>query len=187
MVIEQLDSKRLIISLKEEDMKTYAINIEKLNVKDAQTRTSLKALLKYACCKVGFELQKKAVLVEAMPHKEGILILVTVETFGKLRKTYKVKKRDSMPCCRFDSAERLLSCIECLKKERLKFQSNSLWNYDGGYFLIFEISGLCSRAKAVLSEYGRCMSIGVSMCARIKELGYELKNDNAIDEIGIYL
>ncbi len=187
MIIEQIDSKRLIISLKEEDMKTYAINIEKLNIKDEASRNSLKALLKYACCKVGLELSRKAVLVEAMPHKEGILILVTVEAMGKPRKTYKVKRLQTLPCCRFESAEKLLSCIEKLKKENLRLQSNSLWQYEGEYFLIFGISGISARANAIFSEYGKCMSLGLAMCARIREAGVELERGNAVDKIGIFL
>ena len=187
MIIEQIDGKRLIISLKEEDMKTYAVNIEKLNIKDEVSRNSLKALLKYACSKVGLELSRKAVLVEAMPHKEGILILVTIETLGKLRKTYKVKKQQTLPCCRFESAEKLLSCIENLKKERLRLQTNSLWQYGGEYFLMFNMSGLSSRARAILSEYGRCMSLGLSVCARIKEAGVQLEKGNAVEKIGSFL
>lgn len=187
MIIEQIDSKRFIISLKEEDMKTYAITIEKLNIKDEVSRNSLRALLKYACCKVGVELSKKAVLVEAMPHKEGMLILVTVETLGKLRKTYRVKKQQTLPCCRFESAEKLLSCIETLKKEHMRLQSNSLWKYEGSYYLMFGISGLSARANAILSEYGKCMAPGLSVCARIREAGVELERGNAVDKIGLYL
>ncbi len=187
MIIEQIDGKRLLISLKEEDMKAYAVNIEKLNIKDEASRSSLKALLKYACSKVGLELSKKAVLVEAMPHKEGVLILVTIEALEKLRKTYKVKKQPTLPCCRFDSAEKLLSCVEKLKKEQLKLQSNSLWRLGGEYYLLFNMSGLSSRASVVLSEYGRCMSLSLSICARIREAGVELENGNAVEKIGSFL
>lgn len=183
MTIEQLDKWRVLISLKPQDMDTYAISIDKLNIKDKACKDTLKAILKEALDKVGISTEDKAVLVEAMPHREGILILVTVDFMRHIRKTYRIKKPRMLPCCKFDSAEGLLSCVEHLKTEKVKLLPNSLWQYKNGFYLIFELSGISPKAKAVLSEYALCHSVSLTRIARIKEAGKELLKSNAVEKI----
>lgn len=183
MIIEQIDSRRVLISLKEEDLKTYAITIDKLNIKDEACKDAMKKLLYSVCGKLGICLKDKAVLIEAMPHKEGVLILATVDAMKKLRKTYRVKKQKALPCCRFNTAEELMGCIEHLGRIKAKLPPNSLWEYGGEYYLFFSIAGISSRAKVVLSEYAACMSMGIGRAARIKEAGKVLLHANAAERI----
>lgn len=183
MTIEQLDKCRVLISLKPQDMDAYAISIDKLNIKDARCKETLKSILKSALDKVGISTEDKAVLVEAMPHREGMFILVTVDIMRRIRKIYRVKKPKMLPCCRFDNAEGLLSCIELLKAEKIKLMSNSLWQYKKSYYLIFDCAGISPRAKAVLSEYAQCHSVSLTRLARIKEAGKMLLESNAVKKI----
>lgn len=183
MTIEQLDRWRVLISLKAEDMDTYAISIDKLNIKDKAAKETLKSILQTALDKVGINVEDKAVLVEAMPHREGLFILVTVDLLHKIRKIYRVKKPKMLPCCKFDSAEGLLSCVEHLKAEKIKLMSNSLWQYKKVYYLIFDFTGISPRAKVVLSEYAQCQSVSLTRLARIKEAGKELLGGNAVEKI----
>lgn len=183
MTIEQLDKARVLISLKAEDMDTYAISIDKLNIKDKATKEALKGILQTALDKLGISTADKAVLVEAMPHREGIFILVTVDFLHNIRKVYRVKKPKMLPCCRFDSAESLLSCVEHLKAEKIRLLPNSLWQYKTAFYLIFDFAGISPRAKAVLSEYARCHAVSFPRLARIKEAGKELLKSNAVEKI----
>lgn len=183
MIVEQLDRTRVLISLKPQDMDTYAISIDKLNIKDKACKDTLKVLLKTALDKVGISTEDKAVLVEAMPHREGVLILVTVDFMRHIRKTYRIKKPRMLPCCKFDSAEGLLSCVEHIKAEKLKLLPNTLWQYKNEYYLLFEFSGITPKAKAVLSEYALCHSLSLARLARIKEAGKELLKSNAVEKI----
>lgn len=183
MTIEQIDKARVLISLKAEDLDTYAISIDKLNIKDKDTKDTLKTILQTALDKVGINTADRAVLVEAMPHREGLFILVTVDFLRNIRKIYRVKKPRMLPCCKFDSAEGLLSCVEHLKAEKLKLLPNSLWQYKKAYYLIFDFAGISPRAKAVLSEYAQCHSVSLPRLARIKEAGKELLKSNAVEKI----
>lgn len=183
MTIEQLDKWRVLISLKPQDMDTYAISIDKLNIKDKATKETLKSILQTALDKVGINTADKAVLVEAMPHKEGLFILVTVDFVRNIRKVYRIKKPKMLPCCKFDSAEGLLSCVEHLKAGKVKLMPNSLWQYKGAYYLLFEFSGISPKAKAILSEYALCHSVSLPRLARIKEAGKELLKSNAVEKI----
>ena len=125
MTVEQLDKARVLISLKLQDMEAYAISIDKLNIKDSNSKEALRSILRYAFEKFGINTENKAVLVEAMPHREGMIILVTVDALHSLRKVYRIKKPKTRQVCRFDSAEGLLSCIEHLKAENIRRQSSS--------------------------------------------------------------
>ena len=183
MTIEKLDKSRVLISLCQKDMDTYAISIDKLNLKDIKSKQTLKDLLKLALDKAGISAENKAVLVEAMPYKEGMLILITVDFAKNIRKTYKVKKPMMQPVCRFLSAEGLLSCAERLKAEGTTLLSNSLWQYKNQLYVIFEYAGTSPKAKAVLSEYALCQSLSLGSVARIKEAGKEILPSNALEKI----
>lgn len=183
MTVEQLDKARVLISLKAEDMDTYAISIDKLNLNNKSTKEALTRLMKLALDKVGISTGNKAVLVEAMPHREGLLILVTVDLMRKLRRVYHIKKPYMMPCCRFENAEGLLSCVERIKTEEIKLPKNSLWQYREKFYLLFDFTGISPRAGAALSEYARCFSVSLTGIARIKELGRELLKSNAVEII----
>ncbi|MDO4419563.1 MAG: adaptor protein MecA [Ruminococcus sp.] len=183
MTIEQLDKSRILISLKNADMDAYSISIDKLNIKDKACKETLKSILKTALDKVGISTVDKAVLVEAMPHREGMLILVTVDFMHSIRKVYRVKKPKMLPCCRFDSAEGLLSCMELLKHEKIRLFPNSLWQYQKAFYLIFDYAGIPPRAKAILSEYSKCHCVSLTRLARIKEAGKELLSYNAVKKI----
>ena len=184
MTIEKLDKTRVLISLGIKDMDTYAINIDKLNLKEKDTKETLRDLLKLAVERVGISAQNRAVLIEAMPHKEGMLILITVDFIGKLRKTYRIKRPSMQPVCRFSDAEKLLSCAELIKQGKIKLPQNSLWQYKNELYIIFEYAGVSSKAKAVLSEYALCGSLSRVRVARINEAGKEILASNAVEQIG---
>lgn len=183
MIIEKLDKARVLISLGLKDMDTYAISIDKLNLKETKSKDTLKALLKTALERVGISAENKAMLVEAMPHKEGMLILITVDFTRNLRKTYRIKKPKMQPVCKFNNAEGLLSCVEKLKAEGLSLIKNSLWQYKNNLYVIFDYAAIPPKAKAVLSEYSLCHSLSLLRIARIKEAGKEILPSNAVEQI----
>lgn len=183
MNIEKLDKSRVLVSLGLKDMDTYAINIDKLNLKETDTKETLRRLLKIALERVGISAENRAVLVEAMPHKDGMLILITVGFSGSLRKTYRIKRPSMQPVCRFSGAEGLLACTELIKNDKIKLPPNSLWQYKNDFYVVFEYGGVSSKAKAVLSEYALCGSLSQVRIARIKEAGKEILASNAIEKI----
>lgn len=184
MTIETLGEGRVLVSLKPWDIDLYHININKLNLRDADTKESLKTLMSHALKESGINPQGRAVLVEAMPHKEGMLILITVDFVKKLRKIYKVKKPSMLPACRFKGAEGLLSCVEKLVSEDIHLGGNSLWKYKDDLYLIFSSPIVTPRARAVLSEFSLCQSLSMVRIARIKEAGKILADKNAVEQIG---
>lgn len=183
MTVEQLDKSRVLISLAQKDMETYAISIDKLNIKDIKCKEVFKELLRLALDRVGISTENRAMLVEAMPHKEGMLILVTVDFLRNLRKTYRIKKPKMRSVCKFQSAEGLLTCAEHIKYNKIKLPSNSLWQYSGGFYVIFDYAGVSAKAKAILSEYALCQSLSLVRIARITEAGKLISASNAVEKI----
>lgn len=183
MTIERLDKDRVLISLKIQDMAHYAISIDKLNIKDEESKEVLKNLIKTALDKANIKAENRAVLVEAMPHKEGMFILITVGFAKNPRKIYKIKKPKMQPVCKFASSEGLLSCVEKLKDERINLLANSLWQYKEDFYVIFEYTGISPKGAAVLSEYSLCQSLSLASVARIKEAGKEILPSNAVEII----
>lgn len=181
MTIEQLDKRRVLISLRPDDMDTYSLSIDKLNVKDSACRENLKKLLRIAAEKFGLSISDKAVLLEAMPHKDGLLILMTVDDMNKIRKVYRIKPKTYKSCCKFSDAESLLACAERLRRENISLPSNSLWQYKGKFYVVFGYSGISPRAQAVLSEFAECVSLNLMVVARICEAGKELVSKNAME------
>lgn len=183
MTIETLGTGRVLVSLMPQDVDLYRINIDKLNLRDADTKESLKSLLSLALKESGINPEGRAVLVEAMPHKDGMLILITVDYIKKLRKVYKIKRPSMLPVCRFKNAEGLLSCVERLVSEGVSFGGNSLWQYKDELYLIFSTPAIPPRAKAVLSEFALCLSLSLVRIARVKEAGKLLADKNAAGKI----
>lgn len=183
MIIEKLDSSKVLISLNLSDMDTFELSIDKLNMRENNCKVKLKEIITLAFDKFSISTEQKAVLIEAMPHKEGLLIMAQVEGMRSFRKVYRIKKPRMLPCCRFSNAENLLACIQRLKAFVKVVGANSLWLYKEQYHLIFEQGLLPKGAPEVLSEYSNCSSMSMVRIARIKESGKELAKGNAICSI----
>ena len=79
MTIEQIDSGKVMILLKNSDMKDFALEYSSLSFSDPHSRRILTRLLSLACSKTGVSAKNKKMFVEALPHKNGCLILLTLK------------------------------------------------------------------------------------------------------------
>ena len=187
MTIDRLSRKSVLISLKKEDMSELSISIEKLNLKDSSCKNALKNLLALALEKTGIKKGNQTTMIEAWPHKDGCLILVTIDYPKPPRKTYKVKRPPSSPCFCFSDAENLLASIEKLRIPTAHITSNSLWLYKDRYYIIFDFSCISAKVISILGEYSRYFYIPLHQKAKITESGKKLSAKNAIREIREFL
>lgn len=182
MTIEQLDKSKVLISLCKEDMDSFDLNLGNMSFCDEHSRKVLLRLLQLACSKTGIELRKGAVLLEALPHNCGCLLLVTVMEKSK-RKRYKVKKYREFPVFVFDNAETLLTCAEAVGDNTVGILRNSLWLYEGRYCLVFDYPVLQPSLWRVLSEYGHRIKATAVTISRIRECGQLIRGGNAMEYI----
>ncbi len=180
MTIEQIDSGRVMILLGCEDMKDFSLKYDTLGFKDPHSRRILSRLLKLACNKTGMNVINKRMFVEALPHKSGCLILLTL-TEKTSRRVYRIKKSDKSYCCVFDNAEDLIRASIALK--RFSDTKGVVYLEDGKYYLIIDTMPLSLYLMSALEEFSQAYVCSKPAAARIMENGREI---GGIKEIGSY-
>lgn len=171
MTIEQIDSSKVMILLGCEDMKDFSLEYKTLGFKDPHSRRILSRLLKLACNKTGMSVNNKRMYVEALPHKSGCLILLTL-TEKSSRRIYKIKKSDKNYCCIFDSAESLIRASIALKK--FAVPKGEVYLDNNKYYLIIDTMPLSLYLMSALEEFSDAYVCSKTACARIKENGREI-------------
>lgn len=177
MTIEQIDSSKVMILLGCEDMKDFSLEYDTLGFTDPHSRRILSRLLKLACTKTGMSVNNKRMYVEALPHKSGCLILLTL-TDKRSRRTYKIKKSDKSYCCVFYDVEALIKASVALKK--LSGPGGKVYFNDNKYYLIIDNMPLSLYYMSALGEFSRAYVCSKPACARIAENGKDIGSINNI-------
>ncbi len=183
MTIEPLDSGKVLISLCAKDMRDYKIDLKCMSLYDEHSNKVLQRLLRVACSKAGLSMGDKVALMEAVPWDGGCLILVTL-CHKKHPKTYKVKRIKEHPCFIFHSMEDFFSVSEKIVDRDITVRNNSLWEYNGSLYLVWEYPVISSGLKGLLTEYSVYIKCNKVTISRIKEQGSPLCQDNAVEIIG---
>lgn len=184
MTIEQIDTSKVLISLCTEDMKDFSLKFDTIGFSDPHSRKILTRLLTLACSKTGMKMDNKSMIVEALPHETGCLILLTITPRKSGKKLYKIKKLQSKLCYVFDDSEDFLNVVSILSKARIYFYSNSVYFYNNKYYLVFDYPSVPKRARAVLSEYASVKKCNKIFSAKLREYGKVIAQHDAIEIIG---
>lgn len=182
MTIEQLSASKVLISLASEDIESFDLDFDKMGLQSDHSRRILLRLLQLACRKTGMSCKSKSVMMEALPHKGGCLLLVTV--IPKVKKTYKIKRIYERLVYEFKDAEQVLSVAEVLSKKNSDTGGNSLWYYADKYYIVLCYPFSCRSTRARLKEYAREIYATSVFMSRIKEGGRLLCGNNALEIIG---
>ena len=174
MTIEQIDPGKVMIVLGSNDMKDFSLEYNTLSFKDPHSRKILSRLLTLACSKTGMSIDNKKMLVEALPHKSGCLILLTLKPKTK-RRVYRVKKPDRILCAVFPDVESLIGASLALNK---KLPENQIYYFSGKYYLLIE-DNIALYPLAMLEEYSDCYMCSKISAAKVREAGREI-GDTAV-------
>lgn len=169
MTIEQIDPSKVIIVLGSSDMKDFSLEYSTLSFSDPHSRKILSRLLTLACSKTGMSIENKKMLVEALPHKSGCLILLTLKPKTK-RRIYRVKKPDKCLCCIFENCERLIEAAIAVGES---LPQNGVYYCNNKYYLVIE-SNLALYPLAVLEEFAHCYVCSRIAAAKVCEAGRAL-------------
>ena len=180
MTIEQIDSSKVMILLGCKDMKDFSLEYSTLGFSDPHSRRILSRLLKLACTKTGISVNNKKMYVEALPHKSGCLILLTL-TDKSSRRVYKIKKSDKSYCCIFSDVEAMINAGIALEKFILP--KSKVYLNGGKYYLIINTMPLSLYLMSTLEEFSDAYVCSKTACARVIENGKELGD---IKEIGAH-
>lgn len=184
LTVDKLSDDRVLIILGTKEMEDYALDFEKLSLNDLHSRKILFRVMQLACRKTGIEIKGKKVSIEALSFDKDCYILVTV--LQKSRRTYRMKKKDESVCYLLGESGNFLETVEKLYRQNVYCNRNSIYLYDGKYYIIFDYLSIPKKLKKVLSEYGE-KNGGNLAAAKIIENGKLICNHNAIVQIGRYL
>lgn len=187
MTIEQLSSTKVLISLCNEDMKSFELDFDTIGFCDYHSKTVLLRLLRLALENSGIETEDKTIMLEALPHSKGCMLFVTVTDKKQKRKKYRIKRIKEYPCYKFFSLEELLSAIERLYGTDSFFYNNSVYLYNDSYYLVFDYPVVPHKAKEILSEYATKLNKSKIFIARLYESAKLISGGNAIVRIGTAL
>ena len=178
MTIEKLNASKVLISLCDEDLQNFRLNIGEMSFCNECSRRVLLRLLQLAGREAGVDSAGKTALIEALPLKNGCLLLVTFADKSK-RKTYKAKRIKHKVVYVFDNAEDLLCAAEALYQRNIKPCQNSLFIYEDSYYVIFNYPLTDAVLRGILKSLAEERILKLVDISRVREGGKLLCADNA--------
>lgn len=169
MTIEQIDKGKVMIVLGSNDMKDFSLEYSTLSFNDPHSRKILSRLLTLACSKTGMNIDNKKMLVEALPHKSGCLILLTLKPKNK-RRVYRVKKPDKCMCSVFGNVDHLIDAAAALSGQ---LPGSRVYLFNDKYYLIIE-ENIALYPLARLEEFSDCYICSKIAAAKVSEAGSEI-------------
>ena len=185
MNIEQIDDSRVLITLCDEEMKSYSVSFESLSLSDNNTRTVLKKLMYYASDRTGINFEKKHILIEALKYDHGCLLLFTLSKKSSEKKTYKIKYYNDSYIFTFEDTETLLSCIQALYLMNDSRFASSLYSGKNRYYLVINSpAALKPKYICTISEFCTHQFRGSIRTAVLREHTKPVSEKNAVEVIG---
>lgn len=188
MILEKIDETRLLIGLTGEDMELLDLTFNELNWKDEYSREVIWKLLSRARKEIGFSVDDKQLMIEAIPQTDGCFVIITL--LSKLngnRRIFKIKESKKPFVFSFKSSENLIRAIERLYDKESKFIRSTVLEYNEKYYIIIYVQGpMATKLQAIVSEYGELVGKDRVVAAQINEQGRLIAKNNAIEKIGRY-
>lgn len=184
MTIEQIDGSKVLIILGSKDMQNFSLEYDTLTFQDPHSKKILRRLLSLACTKAELSVQNKKMVVEALPHNSGCLILLTLKPKVK-RKIYTIKKLPQDICCTFETTENLFSFARAFSKNII-LPKSSLYYYGDNYCVIMEDINHSKSFVFKTREFCDKYISSKIYSAKVKEYGEQIIAHNAIKKINEY-
>ena len=154
MTIDKLDSSKLLISLCRDDISGLSLTLSG-GATDRYTESLLLRIVRFACSKTGIQLQDRPLLIEALEHKNGCLLLVTLTAERKDRVTYRIKKKKDCLIYIFDDPDAFLSAYEYLRSKRRMLRYCKIISLSNKKYIIAPLGfSFPERIDRFLCEYG---------------------------------
>ena len=183
--IEQIDGKRILISLGEKDLEKLSVKFEELSLEETRSRTVINELLMYASESTGVSFKNKRIIIEALKYQHGCLLLLTVKEKFDRSKRYRVKYNDEPYIFIFNDTESFLCCIKELYRFSDNNHSTTAVLYKNKYYLIISSAlPLGNKYKHIINEFSLEKHKGTVYRDSLYEYGKILADNNAVDIIG---
>lgn len=157
MTIEMLNKATILVSLDGEELQMYSLRFDEMT---DEVETGLKKLLTDIGGVCGLSIGGKSYLIEALPSKEGCLLIISVRCV-KRRKIYRIKRCKTRELCVFFDADAMLDFYQVMKPQ------GAFYLYEGRYVYL----PLHDTVPERLSEYGELYPVSPTVFARVRECG----------------
>lgn len=184
MKISQLSHDKVLISLCDDDMKSFELKFDEMGLCDPHSRKIISRLLTLACSSSNIETDNKVIMCEALKSDNGCVLFVSVKEKKKKRKKYRIKRITEYPCYKFFRVEDMLTAFEKLYSTDVLFYNNSAYLYKDCYYLVFDYPIVAEKAKKILSEFSQNIQGSKTFVARLHESAKPISLGNAIVHIG---
>lgn len=184
MTIEQIDSSKVLIALCNQDMKDYELEFDSMGFENTHSKKVLNRFITMVCNKTGLSTNNKKLLMEALPHQNGCLILVTFMEKRIPRTKYRIKKPKENTCFCFENTDDFLKAILLIYNENIYVRSSRAYLFKKEYYLVFDYYPIPQIAKRILNEYGKRKKCTRAFLSALKEAGKTICDKNAVDTIG---
>ena len=155
MTIDKLDSSKILISLCRDDISELSLSLSG-GVSDRHTERLLLRIVRFACSKTGIQAQDRPLLIEALEHKNGCLLLVTLTAERKDRAIYRIKKKKDCFLYIFDDPDAFLSAYEYLRARRRILRHCKIISLSERRHIIASLGfSFPEKIDRFLCEYGR--------------------------------
>ncbi len=169
MTIDRLSQGMILVTLMDDDMRRYSLDFN--DAADGErTRRGLTRLMYRVGEECGIDHRDKCYLIEALPGKESCLLIISVRA-KKSRRRYRIKRENTVDCCRFSSVDALLLWLDRPESARMGY---ALYQSKESYCLLPEYP-LTSAERCILNEYGSVCRESPVTVARIREYGKLLR------------
>lgn len=162
MTIEMIGRRTILVSLGDDDMRRYSLRLQDSAEK---AQTGLKDVLSRVGEICGLDHRGKSYLVEALPSRDGCLLIISVRSV-KRRRVYRVKRRKARELCVFFHADAMLDYRRSVQPAG----GYAVYRYEGHYVLLPSASAPSAMTER-LSEYGEIYPVSETVFARIREHG----------------
>ncbi len=185
MNIQQLDKKRILISLCSQDMEQCGITFESLSLSDPHSENILRRLLIKAALSTGVSLKDKHITIEALKHDLGCMLLLTLSDKKRHGRIFKVNRARDVLTFSFGNVESFLRCAVALNRLNEKMTASSAFCCGGKYYLVISSPlAIKSRVVNTAMEFALRKIGGKAFAAHLNEHGSALSVGHAVETIG---
>ena len=117
MTIDRLGEGMILVTLMQDDMRRYRLDFGDAADGD-DTRRGLTRLMLHVGEECGLNHRDKCYLIEALPGKESCLLIISVRS-NKARRRWRIKRENTVDCCRFASSDDLLDWLARTESVRI--------------------------------------------------------------------
>lgn len=167
MTIEIMDKGTILVSLCEEDMRTYSLSFDEKAA--GCPERGLKSLLYHVGQSCGLDHTGKSYLIEALPSSDGCLLIISVRR-AKYRRKYRIKRSRQTDAYVFFDCDAMLDYCRLYQGDA----GYAVYRYKERYILIPTLPA-SDGAWMRLCEYAQRCPLSDTALAHIREFGLLLR------------